>query len=408
MFTRDKQLPGLYRKKGATGSVWVVRAKQRGANVPVTVTLGRTDVIKASAARRQAIEKLAQLAAGINPNVEAKKHREIQQELGVTLAEALDAYLSLRDLAPSTVKSYRQVVGRCFDGWMKRPIREISRAEVVKKYQSIQEGIAKRSIQPEKANPRGLADAQKAMRYLSAIMNSYTNDTHMGSPILPDGNPVQVLKDKRARKQLKPRKQFLQKSERRALFEELSTVDHPEYKGNLKPSQADFVLLLMITGLRLDEARLLKWENITDTTYTITDTKNGEDHTLPITSAVGKLFERSKSESPYLFPGKGDAAASMSGVIKRVSHSAGVTFTAHDLRRTAATVAAEYGFSRDQIGRLLNHSNQSVTEGYIQRTAEALRPILQSIEDEILANYDVDQTESGSEDLRGINLDEAL
>ena len=89
MFTRDKQLPGLYRKEGATGSVWVVRAKQRGVNVPVTVTLGRTDVIKASEARRQAIEKLAQLAAGVNPNVEAKKNREIQQELGITLGEAL-------------------------------------------------------------------------------------------------------------------------------------------------------------------------------------------------------------------------------------------------------------------------------------------------------------------------------
>jgi integrase len=387
MFSRDKQLSGLYLKAGATGSVWVVKAKQRGPNKPVTVTLGRADVIKPAAARRQAKEILAQLAAGVNPNAKARKNREIQQELGITLGEALNAYLDLRELAPSTVKSYKQVVERCFDDWMKWPIRDISRSDVVTRYRHIQDRISKRSIQPLKANPRGLADAQKAMRYLSAIMNSYANDSHMGTPVLPDGNPVMVLKDKRARKQLKPRTQFLQREERRALFDELSTVSHKEYRGNLKSSQADFVLLLMITGLRLDEARLLKWENITDATYTVTDTKNGEDHTLPITSAVGKLFKRNKNDSPYLFSGKDDAAASMSGVIKRASQSAGITFTAHDLRRTAATVAAEYGFSQDQIGRLLNHSNQNVTEGYIQRTAEALRPILQSIEDEILANY---------------------
>ena len=177
--------------------------------------MGRADVIKPAAARRQAKEILAQLAAGVNPNAEAKKSREIQQELGITLGEALNAYLDLRELAPSTVKSYKQVVERCFDDWMNWPIRDISRSDVVKRYRHIQDRISKRSIQPLKANPRGLADAQKAMRYLSAIMNSYANDSHMGTPVLPDGNPVMVLKDKRARKQLKPRTQFLQREERR-------------------------------------------------------------------------------------------------------------------------------------------------------------------------------------------------
>jgi integrase len=144
----------------------------------------------------------------------------------------------------------------------------------------------------------------------------------------------------------------------------------------------------MVTGLRLDEARLLKWENVTDNTYTITNTKNGEDHTLPITKAVESLFDRNRNDSPWVFSGKGEEPASMSSVINRVSEIIGIAFTAHDLRRTAATIAAEHGFSRDQIGRLLNHSNGTVTEGYIQRTADALKPILQSIEDEILDNYE--------------------
>ena len=61
MFSRDKQLSGLYLKAGATGSVWVVKAKQRGPNKPVTFTLGRADVIKPAAACRQAKEILASL-----------------------------------------------------------------------------------------------------------------------------------------------------------------------------------------------------------------------------------------------------------------------------------------------------------------------------------------------------------
>ena len=246
------------------------------------------------------------------------------------------------------------------------------------------------------------------MRYLSAVLNSYANDTYLGQPLLPDGNPVLVLKDKKARKKLQERKRFLESEERRDLFAELSRVRLPGYTGKLKPAQADFVLLLMVTGLRLDEARLLKWENITDSTYTITNTKNGEDHTLPITSTVQSLFDRNQNDSPYVFSGKIVEVASMSSVIKNAADAISIKFTAHDLRRTAATVAAQHSFSTDQIGRLPNHSNKSVTDAYAQRTAEALRPILQTIEDEILATYDADETEATDEDLRGVNLDEAL
>tara|TARA_B110000238_G_scaffold88273_1_gene96943 strand:- start:97 stop:1323 length:1227 start_codon:yes stop_codon:yes gene_type:complete len=408
MFVPDSQLRGLYQRERVTGNKWVVKAKQRGVNTPVTITLGRVDVIDARSARRLAKEKLAMLAAGINPNLEAWKSREEGQQLGITLQEAVEEHLELRDLKPSTIKSYRQVISRSFEDWADKSIGNISRQDIVRRYQSIQQGIAKRALQPEKANPRGLADAQKAMRYLSAVLNSYANDTYLGQPLLSDGNPVLVLKDKKARKKLQERKRFLESEERRDLFAELSRVRLPGYTGKLKPAQADFVLLLMVTGLRLDEARLLKWENITDSTYTITNTKNGEDHTLPITSTVQSLFDRNQNDSPYVFSGKIVEVASMSSVIKNAADAISIKFTAHDLRRTAATVAAQHSFSTDQIGRLPNHSNKSVTDAYVQRTAEALRPILQTIEDEILATYDADEIEATDEDLRGVNLDEAL
>lgn len=405
MFIPDKQLPGLYRRERTTGDKWVVKAKQRGRNVPVTVTLGRVDVIKVSDARRRAKELLAQLAEGKNPNQERQQKVDAEKAVSISLQQALDEYLELRELKPSTLKSYKQVFARSFDDWLSRPIREISRDDVVRRYKSIQEGIAKRKKQPLKANPRGLADAQKAMRYLSAVMNSFANDTYKGERVLPDGNPVLVLKDKKARKQLKPRTRFLSRDERRDIFDELSHVSHPEYKGNLKDNQADFVLLLMVTGLRFDEARSLRWENISDKTYTVVDTKNGEEHTLPTTSVVQGIFERNSNDSDWVFPGREGSVASMSSVIKKVVSATGVNFTAHDLRRTAATIAAEHGFSRDQIGRLLNHKSSNVTEGYIQRTADALMPILQSIEDEILAKNETVDWQQQDEDS---NLDGAI
>ena len=295
--------------------------------------------------------------------------------------------MSLRELKPTTVKSYRQVISRCFKDWLDKPIRQISRKDVLQRYSDIKDGISERAIQPEKANPRGLAEAQKAMRYLSAIMNSYAGDKLNGEPLLPDGNPVEVLRDKRARKTLKPRNRFLEKKERRALFDHLSIVHHREYKGALKPAQADYILMLMITGLRQGEARTLKWSDIDSDTYTVLDTKNNQPHTLPKTEVISSLFERNANDTEWLFPGR-NGAASMDKVIEKASKETGIQFTAHVLRRTAATIAAEHGFTQDQIGRLLNHTSTSVTDRYIQRTTKALLPIVQLIENEILANYE--------------------
>ena len=54
MFVADTQVKGLFQKKGVTGDKWVVKAKQRGINKPVTVTLGRVDMIQIRDARRLA------------------------------------------------------------------------------------------------------------------------------------------------------------------------------------------------------------------------------------------------------------------------------------------------------------------------------------------------------------------
>ena len=389
MFVADTQVKGLFQKKGVTGDKWVVKAKQRGINKPVTVTLGRVDVIQVRDARRLAREKLAILAQGINPNTQDKKARATDQYLGITLEQALSEYLNLRQLKPSTLTSYRQVVARSFADWLHKPLREISRRDVLSRYQDIQNGIAKRAIQPEKANVRGLAEAQKAMRYLSAIMNSYANDTYQGKSVLPDGNPVRVLSDKRVRSQLKPRRTFLNTSARTKIFDVIALAHHPSYCGKIKPQHADFVYLLLITGMRFQEARLLRWQNIDSWSYTITDTKNGVDHVLPITPSVKQLFERNRFDSDWLFAGREGKPLSMSSAVANVAEEAKLNFTAHDLRRTAATIASEHGFTRDQIGRLLNHSDGNVTESYIQKTASAFLPILEVIERHILGQ-DID------------------
>ena len=112
-----------------------------------------------------------------------------------------------------------------------------------------------------------------------------------------------------------------------------------------------------------------------------------------IFNVLGKLFKRNLSDSEWLFSGRNGKAASMSNAIANISTATGIDFSAHDLRRTAATIAAEHNFSTDQISRLLNHKKKDQTEQYVQKTLGMIRPIVDAIEADIFGidDYEVEE-----------------
>jgi integrase len=67
----------------------------------------------------------------------------------------------------------------------------------------------------------------------------------------------------------------------------------------------------------------------------------------------------------------------------------GFEFTAHDLRRTVATVASDLGYDINTIGMVLNHAKGSVTSKYIQSTHKRLKDILINIQNTLFGqSYD--------------------
>lgn len=115
------------------------------------------------------------------------------------------------------------------------------------------------------------------------------------------------------------------------------------------------------------------------------DTKNHNEHLLPLTGSIGSVLSRRKkgNKSPYVFPSPLDHSrpASMSRVFDRVGADLGMVFTAHDLRRTFATTASEMGIDVAKIGAALNHAKKGVTGGYIQATTTMLAETLQAVQD---------------------------
>lgn len=170
----------------------------------------------------------------------------------------------------------------------------------------------------------------------------------------------------------------------REILEECSALNTTE-------TVADFLLLLLFTGLRRQEATRLRWENVDllERTLTIPDPKNHEPLRLPLSSFVYELLSKrsGRAINEYVFPGTGTQGYLVEprAAIHCVVESSGVDFTLHDLRRTFITVADSLDIPAYAIKRLVNHKMRGdVTAGYIVSDVERLRRPMQQITDFIL------------------------
>jgi integrase len=123
-------------------------------------------------------------------------------------------------------------------------------------------------------------------------------------------------------------------------------------------------------------------------TLTVYDTKNRQDHTLPLSDYLFDMLQARYANrvNAYVFPAaSGDSHMRTSHTaISKVIAASGVSFTPHDLRRTFATVADSLDIPGYAVKALLNHKTSDVTAGYIVTDVERLRSPMQRIEDYML------------------------
>ena len=393
----DKQVAGLYRRPTARGDKWVVSGRVKGGN-PTKVTIGYCSIFNVNQARSIAKQHLAAMAQGVNPN-QAQKAQSIR---GKSLNEALDQYISEKAhlIKATTIKSYKGTIERNFHGWLNKPINSITAQDCVTRYNQIRNEVASRYRVKQKANAPGEAEAQKAMRTLGAVLGYFSNDMlpDNSGRLLPNGNPVDSLKDKGIRQKLNSRNRALSFDERTELLDFLT---HPSnfidkygrpIKENrrtaIKLDHCDWIIFLLCTGLRFNEPLGLTWDQVDfdDNVFTVINTKNNKPLTLPMTERIRRLLRRRKTNqthrSAYVFPqyGNPQKPATMNRVCERISKLSGIEFSAHDLRRTTATALKELGYSIEDIGRILNHSRTSITDEYVQTSIQHLRKALEELE----------------------------
>jgi integrase len=138
-------------------------------------------------------------------------------------------------------------------------------------------------------------------------------------------------------------------------------------RGRFSRHSADFVELLAYSGMRLTEAKNLRWRDVDFERGVIrvhgdpiTGTKSGESRTVPMNPALRDLLQRLHTESAHLddtVSAVGEAQKCMELAAKGIGM---VRITHHDLRHYYATICIEAGVDIPTVSRWLGHSDGGV------------------------------------------------
>jgi integrase len=369
---RDDQLPGFGLRVTPGSKTYIVEARVNG--IARRLTLGKDGVLTPATARKKARRLQAMMAAGKDPTLEKQKKKVI----GVTLQEVLENYLSVRNLRPNSVRAYRYMVPRCLGDWLDLPVVTITRDMVEQRHISLR--------RPTKQGTSGEAQANTVMHLLGTLLNfAAANYEVDGKPIILI-NPVKRLSHNRRWYQERRRQTIVPDHKLPDWYASVMLLRHPTVR--------DYLLLLLFTGLRRNEAATLRWSDIDLESKVLTVraeiAKNGKEHRLPLSDFLQTLLEvrySQRGESEYVFPGKGNKhhLVDSDHVIGGVAKNAGCPFTLHDLRRTFLTVAERLALSYVVLKKLANHSGKNdTTFGYVVVDVERLREPMQRITNEFL------------------------
>lgn len=321
------------------------------------------------------------VAEGVNVNAEKRAERRA----GRTVQDWLDAYLAASpNLKDRTRSDYAAVLNEFCADWLDKPLAGIGREQLQKRH-------------ADHGKKRSKARADNAVRVLRALFNfAQVTPNPAASPKKRTAGGTRSFLFDVGRKRT-----YIRKADMPAWWAAAAGLQGQRSDSGAADA-SDLLRLLLLTGLRAGEACGLEWEyvNVRDGIITIPDTKNRDPHELPLGTLLhGIIRDRVEHKAGrYVFPAKGNPDApfnynTLRGWFDTVAAESGVSVTAHDCRRTFATIAEGLDISMIAVKRLLNHrtGRGDVTEGYIGLDVERLRGAMQKIEDEVLRQA----TESG-------------
>jgi integrase len=223
----------------------------------------------------------------------------------------------------------------------------------------------------------GAATANAAIRTLKILWN-YAQDIVPGLP----QNPVQLKRWYKVRR----RERHVTGDQLPAFYKAVMDLRNPTMK--------DYILLVLFTGLRRNEAAGLLWSDLDFAQRIIRipahRTKAQRRLDLPMSDFVHGLLVARRAlgfENEFVFPGESKSGhlTDPTSALADAAEASGVRVTMHDLRRTFITVARRCrGISEVDSKALVSHAvGSDTTSGYDQVATPDLADAMQIVTDRL-------------------------
>ena len=360
----DEDITGFGVRVSATGrKTFFVMARVNTRLVRATV--GKSDSMTVEDARKRAKKMLVDMQDGHNPNDDTKCRRSGALTVGGVFKTFMETRKDRRqELSARTQGHYQQVFDSHLALWKGRHVSELT-ANMVQ------------DLHAKIGTTKGTNVANQAIRLLRRLLN-FSQGRH-GVPTANPCKGTEWFKDGRRNVVIKP-------GDFKRWYDIVDGIENETAR--------DYLLLLLFSGLRRTEGFCLEWQHVDLYGKTMTipkeNSKNGEQHTLPLSTYLHKLlsdrYERWHKPSGYVFPGwsKTGHIVSMQFAMKHLK-KADLHYTLHDLRRTFITTAEKLNFSQWTVKRLANHKQVDVTgKHYVVYDIDRLRDPMEKISVELL------------------------
>jgi integrase len=328
--------------KGGTKTFYLY---QKINNRPERIKLGRFPDLSIENARQLAIHNKSMIALGKNPQEEKNKIRS-----EITFGELFQEFMERYSKKHKKSWAYdEREVKKFLSHWFNRRISQISKQEIQVLHEKIHD-------------VNGLYQANRLLERIRAIYNKAIEWGWEGV------NPTVGIKKYKE----KSRERFLRSDELPRFFEALAADDNTTVK--------DYILLSLLTGARKSNVLAMRWEQINFTLgeWHIPETKNGEQHRIPLSPVALEILEnrRQHKEGDYVFCGTGvkghlvDPKKAWQRILK---HAGIEDLRLHDLRRTLGSWMAASGATTAMIGKTLAHKSQQATKIYERLDLDPVR-----------------------------------
>lgn len=296
-----------------------------------------------------------------------------------SLYEVFLLYIEKRDLKDSTIDLYDYVLKWGLEDWLPLPIDMITREMIEDRHRLLSRKNGKRGS--------GQACADLTMRTLRTLMNFAGQRCSRpdGTKVITD-NPVRWLSEIKGWNKAVRRQGVLKSGMVKPWFKAVMELPDPILR--------DYLLVLLFMGLRRTEGARLQWSDVDFSSGFLTarDTKNGDDHTLPMPSFIAQILGNRywymrPDPNDFVFPGRfgGKPLSENYKGYQKLWETLGFRFMLHDLRRSFLTIGESQDIPLTTLKWLANHRSKSdVTMGYLIVDPERLREPIEMIAKRIL------------------------